>query len=64
MAVGFRVMFAKAGQFLARKSVKRTSISGAIFLTVFVGGGIVLVYALSVIIPFRTMIQDVMSNWS
>lgn len=35
-----------------------------VVLTVFVGGGIVLVYALSVIIPFRTMIQDVMSNWS
>lgn len=33
-------------------------------LTVFFGGGIVLMYALSVIIPFRTMIRDVMSNWS
>lgn len=33
-------------------------------MTVFVGGGIVLLYTLSVIIPFRTMIQDVMSNWS
>ncbi len=35
-----------------------------VVLTVFVGGGIVLVYTLSVIIPFKTMIQDVMSNWS
>ncbi len=33
-------------------------------LTVFVGGSIVLVYTLSVIIPFRAMIYDVMSNWS
>ncbi len=35
-----------------------------IVLTVFVGGGIVLIYTLSVIIPFRTMIFDVLSNWS
>lgn len=35
-----------------------------VVLTVFVGGGIVLLYTLSVIIPFRVMIHDVISNWS
>lgn len=31
-------MFAKVGQFFARKSVKRSLMSGAVFLTVLIGG--------------------------
>lgn len=35
-----------------------------VVLTVLVGGGIVLVYALTVIIPLKTMFGELMSNWS
>jgi type II secretory pathway component PulF len=35
-----------------------------IVLTVVVGGSIVLIYALMVIIPLKTMFGELMSNWS